>query len=72
MTGTGLQMHRRISRDEFHHVLTRILMIPCTSMEAGQMFAAYSKADADNLTLEEFVHQSMPPVLSRRPERESF
>lgn len=58
---TPKSKRRCISCDEFHHVLTRILMIPCTSMEAGAMFHSYEKADSDNLTLEEFVHQSMPP-----------
>ena len=56
---------RRISRDEFRHVLARILMIPCAADDADAVFATYAKADGANLTLEEFVHQSMPPDYSR-------
>ncbi|KAH8069450.1 hypothetical protein JL721_5752 [Aureococcus anophagefferens] len=56
---------RRISRDEFRHVLARILMIPCGADDADAVFATYAKADGANLTLEEFVHQSMPPDYSR-------
>jgi Ca2+-binding EF-hand superfamily protein len=55
---------RCISCDEFHHVLTRILSIPCTPQEASLMFHSYAKGDANCLTLEEFVHQCQPPEYS--------
>ena len=54
-----------ISRDEFHRVLTRVLMIPCTSMEASQLFTWYKKDKDELLSLAEFVHQSMPPEYTR-------